>query len=296
MNKPGYILLLQILFFLLLSPGASAKTAAPDFNNLQLLTAEQLLGEIKIHKCTEAQLDLLLPELHRRYPGFLKRLSAIAVMYAGAPYSIDPLTDEMKNWLPYETTNCTMFVLYAAAFANSSSYHEALRHMKQLHYRQGEVSFKSRYHFTEDRITDPENKYFAACTEQYINSEKDMKQISLYLNIKKDGTFLFGGRLGPWSKKVTLRYIPRDGFHPEMLLKLPEAAGVAFVKKSNWEQGLIVGHEGLLIDGDLYHSSRDAGVCIKKSFLTKEFSRSSWEGLILYQIHEVKNPAFPGRP
>ncbi|MEI6125837.1 MAG: N-acetylmuramoyl-L-alanine amidase-like domain-containing protein [Pseudomonadota bacterium] len=280
--------MLQLLILLLLSPPAQAKTALPDFSSLRLLSNEELLRDIKIHQCTEAQLDRLLPELHRRYPDFLKRLAALAALYTGAPYITDPLTDEAGNWLPYDKTNCTMFVLYAAAFANSRSYHEALRHMRQLHYRQGNVGFTARYHFTEDRITDPENIYFTSCTERFSTTIKALKQISVQLNIKQDGSFLFGDRLGTWSKKVTLRYIPRAGFQPAMLKNLPEVIGVAFVKKSNWSQGLIVGHEGLLINGDLYHSSPDAGVCIKKNFLHKEFSHSLWEGLILYTIHEVK--------
>jgi hypothetical protein len=72
-----------------------------------------------------------------------------------------------------------------------------------------------------------------------------------------------------------------------MLKNLPEAVGVALVKKSNWGKGIIVGHEGLLIEGDLYHASPSSGVVVIKDFLTAGFPQSKWEGLILFSINEV---------
>lgn len=282
----------HILFFLAFyvlcnasSPPAHAE--AMDFKKLSAYSNEQLLNTIKIYKCSEAELNMLLPELHRRFPDFSRRLKAVALMYTGAPYVNNPLTDEGVNFFPYDKTDCTMFVLYAAAFANSRSFTEAIEHMRQLHYRQGTVGFKSRYHFTEDRITDPENKYFSAITEQYIKKTWDLKQVSLVLNRKKDGTCLFGDRLDGWSKKVTLSYIPRDRVIPGMLKPLPASIGIAFVKKSNWEKGIIVGHEGLLIDGDLYHASPGKGVRVIKNFLANEFHKTRWEGIILFSMNDM---------
>ena len=285
------------LFLIMLFPPAKAsafdrKGQGPlggehHFNRLKPLSNEQLVRDIKIFSCTEAELDKLLPELQRRFPNHLKRLKAIAVMYEGAPYCADPLKDEKTDWLPYAGTNCTMFVLYATALANSRSYKEALFHMRHLHYRGGTVGFKPRYHFTTDRITDPANKYFSVITRKCIKSPAGLKQLTLLLNRKQDGSSFFSGRLDNWSRKVTVSYIPRVGFHPEMLRHVPEAVGVAFVKQSNWNNGIIVGHEGLLIDGDLFHSASSSGVCVVRDFLTAGFPLSQWEGIILVSIGEV---------
>jgi len=241
-----------------------------------------------LYACTEAGMDSLLSGLADRNPDFNERIKKLAALYVGAPYVDDPLTDETADWLPYDKTNCTLFVLYVTAFANSRSLQEARGHMRLLHYRNGTVGFKTRYHFTEDRITDPENRYFSTITEQYIKNPRDLRQVSLALNRKKDGGYLFGDRLDTWSKKITMRYIPRKGFIPGMLNPLPAAVGIAFVKKSNWEKGIIVGHEGLLIDGDLYHASPGKGVCVVKNYLAGEFQKTRWDGIILFMIKECR--------
>ncbi|MFC1591943.1 N-acetylmuramoyl-L-alanine amidase-like domain-containing protein [Thermodesulfobacteriota bacterium] len=245
-----------------------------------------------IHACTPAQLDRLLKQLRSREPRFQKRLAALARRYAGAPYCADPLENEQEQWLPYDRTNCTMFVLYVAALANSGSLQEARRHMRYAHYRGGSVGFRQRYHFTTDRITDPANSYFSVITARQVTDPSRLADAAVTLNRKKDGGFFFGGRLDGWSRAVTLRYIPRDGFRPGMLKPLPEVTGIAFVKASNWQKGIVVGHEGLLVGGDLYHSSLSAGVCVVKAYFETAFAGSAWEGAILFSINEV--PAASG--
>lgn len=241
-----------------------------------------------IYTCTEAGIDALLSRLVDRAPDFNERIKKLAALYVGAPYVEDPLTEETTDWLPYGKTNCTLLVLYITAFANSRSLQEAREHMRLLHYRNGMVGFKTRYHFTEDRITDPGNRYFSVITEQCIKKPRDLRQVSLVLNRKKDGGFLFGDRLDDWSKRITMRYIPRKGFIPGMLKPLPATVGLAFVKKSNWGKGIIVGHEGLLIDDDLYHASPGRGVCVVKNYLAREFHKSRWDGIILFTIKEAR--------
>ncbi len=113
---------------------------------------------------------------------------------------------------------------------------------------------------------------------------QSFRRISLELNRRKDGSLLLGNRLGTWTKKVEVSYIPRDGFTPGMLAQLPRVLGIAFVKKANWDKGLIVGHEGLLIDGDLYHASLKVGVVVEKNYLAARFPASPWEGMILFQL------------
>lgn len=294
MRTYKFILLFQAFFICFFSAPPTAKSAALDFQKLKFLSDEQLFKNVKIESCSENDLDALLGELQRRFPEYLKRIKAVAALYKGAPYCTTPLKDETANWFPYQKTDCTLFVLYSTAFANSSNYQEALTHMRHLHYRGAKVGFKTRYHFTADRITDPDNKYFSVITRQYVKNPDDLKQLTLNLNRKHDGASYFNGRLDNWSRKVTISYIPRAGFHLGMLRSLPEVIGIAFVKQSNWEKGVVVGHEGLLVEGDLYHSSPDSGIDVIKNFLRADFPHSQWQGIILYKINEVSGRAARG--
>ncbi len=139
-----------------------------DTAQLRGFSGEALVQQVRVYRCTDKDMDVLLPELHRRFPAFDDRVKALAQMYLGAPYVADPLTNETADWLPYGATNCTMYILYIEAFANSRCMAEAREHMRLLHYRGGRVGFAQRYHFTEDRITDPANKYFAETTGAYV--------------------------------------------------------------------------------------------------------------------------------
>ena len=259
---------------------------APGFDGAQLrgLSDTELLQRVRIYRCSIAEMDALLPELFRRFPAFEDRVKALAQLYLGAPYVVDPLAHEQADWLPYKETNCTMLVLYIEALANSRTMVQAREHMRLLHYRGGNVQYRSRYHFTEDRITDPANRYFSEATTRYASDANSLRRATLELNRKKDGSLLFGDRLGNWTKKVSLSYIPRDGFTPQLLSGLQRVTGIAFVKKENWDTGLIIGHEGLLIDGDLYHSSPKRGVVVEKNYLAACFPRSGWEGLLLFKL------------
>ncbi len=277
MNKTCFfIIVVQWLFF----PFYGAETSCASKKSVK--------PETGIYKTSPSDLNSLLPKLKKEFPAKNRRLKALADLYVGAfPYCIDPLTDESKNWLPYSKTNCTMLVLYLAAFINSSSFEEACEHMQQLHYRNGVVDFKNRYHFTSDRITAPENRYFSENTIKYVKNRSVLKNISLVLNRTSEKKSLFKGRLNNWERAVSVDYIAREGFSTEKLKDLPEVIGVAFIKRSNWGKGIIVGHEGLLINGDLYHSSPSSGVNIVNNYLSEMFPESKWEGLIFFSINEV---------
>lgn len=262
--------------------------AAADLSRMQQMSNQEFVSEIKIFQLTPQELDKVLPELHRRFPNYHERVQAIATMYVGASYFTEPFTNEEVEWMPYTKTNCTMFVLYTTAFLNARSYQEALEHMKWLHYKGGVVAFKNRYHFTSDRITDSANKYFTNVTEKYVKNPATLPEVTVTLNKKSDGQLLFGDKLGNWTRELTLKYIPRVGFHPDMLKELPATMGVAFVKRSNWKIGVIVGHEGILVRGDLYHSgSPSTGLYVIKDYLATEFLNSSWEGMFFFTMNQV---------
>ncbi len=237
----------------------------------------------KVYRCTPAQLDVFLNNLSRNHT-FENRQKIIADSFVGAPYCEDPLENEQRNWLPYTKTNCTMFVLTASAFANSSSRREALRHMRMLHYRSGRVSFENRYHFTADRISDRENRYFSLATKKYVRSNACLRSVTLTLNRTRSGDFFFRGRLNGWTKKLTVSYVSRKGFSPDCLRPLPDILGIAFVKSANWDKGIIIGHEGILINKALYHASPGIGVHVDEGYLDRLFTASCWDGFVLFSF------------
>ena len=179
-------------------------------------------------------------------------------------------------------------MLYVAALANSHSLPEARAHMRRPHYRGGRVSFARRYHFTADRITDPDNAYFQECTAELVRSPDRLRRVSCVLNRRRDGTPTFGGRLQGWQRRVSLAYVPRENFAPDMLRPLPPVIGVPFLKRANWPAGILVGHEGLLVQGDLLHSSPGRGVCVQERYLSRHFAASDWEGICLFRLVPVR--------
>ncbi len=274
---------------LFLFAGSDVSAApVPDFSATSLQPTAYSAG---LCSMADEEVTGLLEDLHTRFPLFQKRLTALARRYVGcAPYVRDPLDCEQENWLPFRKTNCTMFVLYAAALANSRSLTEARCHMRFLHYRGGAVGFTTRYHFTADRITDPANRYFSDCTAGMVKDAAALKRAVITLNRSRSGRAFFKGRLNGWTRTVTIDYLPRQGFLPSVLAGVPEAVGIAFVKKELWDSGVLFGHEGLIIDGDLYHSSPGKGVHVVPDYLAAVFPDSSWEGIVFFTLNAVALP------
>lgn len=282
------IIILTLLIGILISTGTKNVEADVSFDNLETLSNQDLLKSVKIYQTNTVELGLLLDELQRRFPNKDDRLKAIAEMYLGAEYYTEPFINELEDPLPYQRTNCTMFVIYATTMVNSSNYQEALEKVKQVHYRGGIVGYKSRYHFTTDRITDPENHYFSVVTDSYAADPAALWEVSVNLNVRTSGNYLLKN-LDGWNKPITVKYIKRDNFTIDKLKFLPRTLGVAFVKKSNWKLGVVVGHEGILIDGDLYHSgSPTTGLYKIDNYFIEKFAKSNWEGVIFFTINEVE--------
>ena len=254
-----------------------------------LLSAATARATQPLCELSPAALDLLLAGVQARHPDFDDRVTVLASRYLGCTvYATDPLHAETIDWFPYRQTNCTLLVLYVAALANSHSLAEAREHMRRLHYRNGRVSFASRYHFTADRITDPDNAYSQECTAQLVRSPDHVRRVSCVLNQRQDGTPTFAGRLHGWQRRVSLAYVPREHFVPDLLRPLPSVIGVAFLKRANWPAGILVGHEGLLVQGDLLHSSPGRGVCLQPHYLERHFAASDWEGVCFFRLLPVR--------
>ena len=160
----------------------------------------------------------------------------------------------------------------------------------KIHYKINEdgnhiPTYKLRWHFTSDRILS--NPYTVNITNELIDSS-ELENVDITLNLRDDGSELL--KLD-WSKKVQLSFIPNNKIDLELLEKLPNVCGIAFVRKSYFRNGLAIAHEGILIDKkDLIHASSDVGNTIKVNLIDYYFSNENqlFDGIMIYKFVPIE--------
>lgn len=239
---------------------------------------------------SESEVTNILPEFHKRYPNFEERLKAIAIWRIGTPYEIFKLGEEMlpdnDPIIRLDVSDCTAHVLTNLSFAQSKTWDEAREKIIKIHYKVDKngnqiPTYKSRWHFTSDRILSNPNT--VNITNELIDSS-ELENIDITLNIKNDGSELLEI---DWSKKIRLSYIPNNRINSELLEKLPLVCGIAFVRRSYFKDGLAIAHEGILIDKkDLIHASSIANETAKVDFINYYFADGDplFDGIMIYKF------------
>jgi hypothetical protein len=245
-------------------------------------------------KLSEEELTVLLPEFRTHFPDFNQRLKALALWRVGTPYEIFKLGEEVEPdpdpIFRLDVSDCTGHVLTCLSLAQSDTWQEARENMITIHYKPDQSGRKtptylSRWHYTTDRIT--ANPYTVDITRSLL-AESDLKAITLTLNHKEGG----GEFLDlDWSRELTAYYIPNEKINTDLLANLPELCGVAFVRPSYFKMGIIVGHEGMIIDRKyLIHASQSEGKTVKVDFLDYYFPDSGpfFDGIMLYRFNPLE--------
>jgi len=196
----------------------------------------------------------------------------------GSPYQRSPLGEGRNETIYREDVfDCTTFVLTVAARMNAL-HTSASRMMRRIHYYPpGEVSFENRLHFStyRNRVSD----YFADITSEV--GGRLVKRSRVVLNRDRPGQ----GRLVciDWQREVTVEYIPSADV-PRIVDELPDVAGVGFVRREYFQEGLGVVHEGIVLDGrSLAHASSRQGRVVKVSFLDY-LSGHDYTGVCFYKL------------
>ncbi|MCF7808673.1 MAG: DUF1460 domain-containing protein [Candidatus Marinimicrobia bacterium] len=240
----------------------------------------------------QEQMDQILPEFQARFPDFQNRLKYFALWRVGTPYEIFKLGEEMEPdpdpIIRYDVSDCTGHNLTSLAAAKSSSWTETKANMIDIHYKADAKgsktpSYASRWHYTLDRIT--ANPYTVDITQSLLPMAK-LDSVDITLNLKDDGDEFLDLE---WNRPITAYYIPNEHIDAELLAKLPEIVGVAFVKPSYYKMGIVMGHEGMIIDGKyLVHASQSAGETVKLDFLKYYFPEvgAFFEGIMIYEFRE----------
>ena len=237
---------------------------------------------------TEDEVSELLPEFRSRFPDFHERLKAFSLWQVGKPYEIFKLGEEKEPdpdpIIRLDVSDCTVHVLTCLAFAQSDSWDKAKNNMIHIHYKDRQPDFTTRWHFTSDRILSHPGTI--DITKTLLPIEK-LRTANVTLNQKENGGELLDLS---WDRKVEAHYVPNNEINPNLLKKLPGVCGIAFVKKSLFELGIIIGHEGMLIDNQfLIHASSSAGETEKVDFLSYYFSepKGIFDGVMFYEFRPM---------
>ena len=266
---------------------------------LQETTMKDFLIQKPFYHLSEDEINLLLPRYHEKYNDFNSRLKAIALDRLGTPYDFKAIGDESgtepKPFFRIDVTNCTAFVLTNMALASSRTFQEAKSFMVLLNYypaseNTNPVRYENRCHFTADRLLT--SAYFQLITDQIADSG-ELNTIKLTLNRQADGSHFLPI---DWEKEVEIFFIPKKYLTGKLLKKLPSLCGVGIIRTDLFLKGIIVAHEGIVLDGrDFVHASKDAQKVVIEDFLqytrkrNKKTGKPVCDGIILYLMKEVDN-------
>ena len=242
---------------------------------------------------SETEFEFYLPQFHERFPNYIDRLKALNLWRVGTPYDLFCLGEESGKdndpLLRADSSDCTVHVLTTLAFAESFTWQNARDAMVDIHYKMDENGEKkptyiSRWHYTSDRLLHHDRTVDITSS---VAHENDLEKVEIELNKKKDGSEFLDLN---WSSNETIKFIPTVKITENILLNLPAVSGVAFVKKSYFKMGIVIAHEGYLIDQtNLIHASSEYNRTVNVDFLSYLFNDGDprFDGIMFYKINPI---------
>ena len=242
---------------------------------------------------SETEFEFYLPQFHERFPNYIDRLKALNLWRVGTPYDLFCLGEESGKdndpLLRADSSDCTVHVLTTLAFAESFTWQNARDAMVDIHYKMDENGEKkptyiSRWHYTSDRLLHHDRTVDITSSVAHGN---DLEKVEIELNKKQDGSEFLDLN---WSSNETIKFIPTVKITENILLNLPAVSGVAFVKKSYFKMGIVIAHEGYLIDQtNLIHASSEHNKTVNVDFLSYLFNDGDprFDGIMFYKINPI---------
>jgi hypothetical protein len=242
---------------------------------------------------SEKEISEILPQFQQKFPDFHDRLRAFALWQVGKPYELFCLgeeTGEDKDPIfRLDVSDCTVHVLTSLASVQSLSWNEAKMNLINIHYKPNEKgisipTYKSRWHYTTDRIQDhPSTRNITLG----LLPNDQLKTVTITLNKKSDGKAFLDL---DWKKPTSVQYISSEYLNSKVLKNLPKVAGVAFVRESYFKMGLVVAHEGMVIDQkNIIHASAEYGETVSMDFMEYYFREEGplFDGVLFYSFHPL---------
>jgi hypothetical protein len=202
--------------------------------------------------------------------------------FVGSDYERGPWGEgEDEDIYREDAFDSTTLVLAAAAKYNFPENPE--EGIKEIHYYPpGEVSYQTRLHFSSyrNKVSD----YFEDITNDVGQGYLKSKSVLLNREFNNDEKLIDID----WEEEVTLTYIPVEDVS-KLISRIPEVAGVMFIKDGDQEIGLDVRHEGLLVNQEEFiHASSQEERVVSDDFLSF-LEESDYDGVSFFQINKVEN-------
>ena len=242
---------------------------------------------------SEREISEILPQFQQKFPDFHDRLKAFAVWQVGKPYELFCLGEEAGEdkdpIFRLDVSDCTVHVLTSLASVQSLTWNEAKINLINIHYKPNEngisiPTYKSRWHYTTDRIQDhPSTRNITLG----LLPNDQLKTVTITLNKKTDGKAFLDL---DWQKPTSIQYISSENLNSKVLQNLPNVAGVAFVRESYFKMGLVVAHEGMVIDQkNIIHASAEYGETVSMDFMEYYFREEGplFDGVLFYSFHPL---------
>ena len=242
---------------------------------------------------SETEFEFYLPQFHERFPNYHDRMKALNLWRVGTPYGLFCLGEESGKdndpLLRADSSDCTVHVLTTLAFAESFTWQNARDAMVDIHYKMDEngekkPTYDSRWHYTSDRLLHHDRTVDITAS---IVPGSDLEEVKIELNKKEDGSEFLDLN---WSSNETIQFIPTVNITGNILLNLPAISGIAFVKKSYFKMGIVIAHEGYLIDQtNLIHASSEHNKTVNVDFLSYLFNDGDprFDGVMFYKINPI---------
>ena len=242
---------------------------------------------------SETEFEFYLPQFHERFPNYIDRLKALNLWRVGTPYDLFCLGEESGKdndpLLRADSSDCTVHVLTTLAFAESFTWQNARDAMVDIHYKMDENGDKkptyiSRWHYTSDRLLHHDRTVDITSS---VAHENDLEKVEIELNKKQDGSEFLDLN---WSSNEIIKFIPTVKITENILLNLPAVSGVAFVKKSYFKMGIVIAHEGYIIDKtNLIHASSEFKKTMNVNFIDYYFENGEpkFDGVMFYKINPI---------
>ena len=242
---------------------------------------------------SEREISEILPQFQQKFPDFHDRLKAFALWQVGKPYELFCLGEEAGEdkdpIFRLDVSDCTVHVLTSLASVQSLTWNEAKINLINIHYKPNEngisiPTYKSRWHYTTDRIQDhPSTRNITLG----LLPNDQLKTVTITLNKKTDGKAFLDL---DWQKPTSIQYISSENLNSKVLQNLPNVAGVAFVRESYFKMGLVVAHEGMVIDQkNIIHASAEYGETVSMDFMEYYFREEGplFDGVLFYSFHPL---------